>query len=234
MGATSCVPDRLSYDIDAMVDHRGMLEVGRFAIRWRDLGAQELECVIVSPDQTGLLAHVAGSLALVGFDIRDAAAYTQSDGRALEIYRGFDRFGRLADAVARDDASDMIRRSVMGEVQLDDELRQRVARYRAARRGGRRDEVVVTIDLEGSDFATIVEIHADDEIGVLARVARTIADFELDVSTAKVATLGDRVVDVFYVRDATGAKLGDVGEIARLRGALVACLRDDEPPPSST
>ena len=64
--------------------------------------------------------------------------------------------------------------------------------------------MAVLVDLDASASATVVEVHAPDEVGLLAQVAATFADLELDVRTAKVATLGDRVVDVFYVRDAHG------------------------------
>ena len=45
--------------------------------------------------------------------------------------------------------------------------------------------------------------------GCLARIAAVFADFDVDVTAALVSTLGDRVVDVFYMRDAHGAKLTD-------------------------
>ena len=51
---------------------------------------------------------------------------------------------------------------------------------------------------------TVLEVHTDDEIGLLYRLASALADLGLDVRVAKVATLGERVVDTFYVRDAGG------------------------------
>jgi len=219
----------LAFDVDGILDHRKLLGSGRFETRWRDLGDGRIEVAIASPDRTGLLAHVAGALALVGFDIHDAAAYTRGDGRALEIYRGVDRFNRLATDDARFDASETIRRSVAGEIELADRLRDRIERYRSPRRDAHAPQPVsVAVDLEGSDFATIVEVHADDEIGVLARVARTFSDLGLDVSTAKVATIGERVVDVFYVRDGSGGKVTDPGELEALRHALIARLSTDD------
>ena len=79
----------------------------------------------------------------------------------------------------------------------------------------------VELDTEGSDTDTVVEVHADDEIGVLYRLASALADRALDVRVAKVATLGRRVVDVFYVRDANGDKVIDPGAVEDLRAALV-------------
>ena len=59
----------------------------------------------------------------------------------------------------------------------------------------------VVVDNHASRDATVVEVHAPDSIGVLYRITRALAELDLDIVSAKVQTLGDRVVDAFYVRD---------------------------------
>jgi [protein-PII] uridylyltransferase len=94
-------------------------------------------------------------------------------------------------------------------------------------RGGMPGPVAVDVVVDESATDTLVEVHADDEIGLLFRIASTLADLGLDVRVAKVATLGARVVDVFYVRDAAGAKIEASEPVARLRGALETDLREE-------
>ena len=55
----------------------------------------------------------------------------------------------------------------------------------------------------------MVEVRAADELGLLHRVTRALFDCDLDVVSARVSTLGDAVVDAFYVRDAWGTKVTD-------------------------
>ena len=74
----------------------------------------------------------------------------------------------------------------------------------------------MAVDLDASDTATVVEVHADDQVGLLYRLARTFAALDLDVTVAKVATLGERVVDTFYVRDAHGDKVLDAERLELL------------------
>ena len=74
---------------------------------------------------------------------------------------------------------------------------------------------------EESETDTVVEVHADDDIGLLYRLASAFTDLALDVRIAKVATLGKRVVDVFYVRDSQARKIDDPGAVARLRATLI-------------
>lgn len=60
-----------------------------------------------------------------------------------------------------------------------------------------------------SGATTVVEIRTADRLGVLYRIASALAELELDIALARISTIGPEVVDVFYVRDATGAVLDD-------------------------
>jgi UTP:GlnB (protein PII) uridylyltransferase len=46
-------------------------------------------------------------------------------------------------------------------------------------------------------------------VGLLHRVTRALFGCDLDVVSARASTLGDEVVDAFYVRSAGGTKLTD-------------------------
>jgi [protein-PII] uridylyltransferase len=200
--------------------HKQLLVGGVLAVSWEDRGDGMLECAVAAPDRTGLLARVAGVLALYGFDIRDAAGYIV-DGMALEVFDGTDRFGRLADPAGRDAVVTTLRHALTGELPLEEHLRARIRRYRMPKAAG---DVAVVIDEDASPSATVVEVHAPDHVGLLAQVAATFADLEVDVRTAKVATLGDRVVDVFYVRDAGGNKITNRLTLDQLKATLIARL----------
>jgi [protein-PII] uridylyltransferase len=215
---------------DVAAHHRALLDSGLLAVEWAELSDGRLECTVVAPDRTGLLSTVAGVLALSGFDIRDAAGYSHRAGMALEVFSGVDRFGRLAFAEGREQLVATLDEALGGNLPLEERLLDRARRYRSPTRGTDTDGVDVSIDLEASAFATVVEVHAPDEVGLLARVTGVFAELEVDVSLAKVATLGDRVVDVFYVRDATGAKITDPAVLEQLRTALLDRLAGDLAP----
>jgi [protein-PII] uridylyltransferase len=69
------------------------------------------------------------------------------------------------------------------------------------------DAVRVSIDNTGSQFYSLVEVQAPDQVGLLYRIARTLHLLELHVHHAKIATLSGRALDVFYVWDGSGEKL---------------------------
>jgi [protein-PII] uridylyltransferase len=117
-----------------------------------------------------------------------------------------------------------LRAALAGELPLAERLRARIRRYQTAPASG---EVSVVVDDEASPSANVVEVHAPDHVGLLAQVAATFADLDVDVRTAKVATLGDRVVDVFYVRDVDGNKIADRLTLDQLKATLLARLTSE-------
>jgi [protein-PII] uridylyltransferase len=90
----------------------------------------------------------------------------------------------------------------------------------------------VNIYTDTTRSASLIELTAPDRPGLLARVGRIFLDFDLSVLNAKIATLGERVEDVFYVTDADGRPLSDPSLCAALQQALIKQLgeRDSQTP----
>ena len=113
-----------SFGAPELAQHRQLLTAGVRAVDWTRLTDGRVRCTVVDRDRTGLLATVAAALALVAFDIDTAAAYSSSDGMALEVFTGRDRFERLESSDDR--------------AQADDDDHRRARRHLLARRGASR------------------------------------------------------------------------------------------------
>ena len=70
----------------------------------------------------------------------------------------------------------------------------------------------------------MVEVRAPDEIGVLYRITRAIAELDLDIRSAKVQSIDLDVLDSFYVRDRDGHKVVDPDYLRELERAILAAL----------
>ena len=140
------------------------------------------------------------------------------------MFTGRDHFGRLGTADRRAEATTTVSDALAGRLALDEQLRDRARRYRPAAAAGVDRDVRVLVDTDASASATVVEVHAPDDVGLLARVAAVFADLELDVGQALVATVGDRVVDVFYLHDATGTRFEQRHAVESLRATLLSRL----------
>ena len=82
----------------------------------------------------------------------------------------------------------------------------------------------VIVDNRASATATVVEVRAPDRIGTLYRITQALADLDLDIRLAKVATLGHEVVDSFYVADPSGAKVADGDRSREIERAVLVKL----------
>jgi [protein-PII] uridylyltransferase len=84
----------------------------------------------------------------------------------------------------------------------------------------------VRFDNLSSETATVVEVHAPDGIGVLYRITRALAELDLDIRSAKVQTMGGKVVDSFYVRGRDGSKITDDHTLRELEKAVLHSIED--------
>jgi len=173
---------------------------------------------VVAADRQGLFSRVTGVLALHGLAVLDAAV-TSLDGVALEVLRVESSFG---PTIAWDKVTADLERVLEGRLALQARLAERARVYGARqRRAPVHEPPRVVVDNKASRDATVVEVHAVDAIGVLYRITRALAELELNIVSAKVQTLGDRVVDAFYVRDTAGEKLLDPATIVEVERALL-------------
>jgi [protein-PII] uridylyltransferase len=73
-------------------------------------------------------------------------------------------------------------------------------------------------DEEG--LSTKVNILAADRPGLLANISLLLIDLELELSSARITTLGERVEDVFLVTDVNGNAITDKAQLYNLENAL--------------
>jgi [protein-PII] uridylyltransferase len=177
---------------------------------------------VVAPDRSGLFCRVAGTLALHGLDVLSARVWSSEDGMAVEVFEVDAALGQPPDATRLE--SDLSR-ALSGRLSLEARLAERAHTYRVRRPSSAFPvEPRVTVDNEASATATVIEVRAPDGVGVLYRITRALAELELDIRHAKVATLGAEVVDSFYVVDAHGAKVADDEHVVELRQAVLVEL----------
>ncbi|SCL30136.1 [protein-PII] uridylyltransferase [Micromonospora nigra] len=145
---------------------------------------------VAAADRRGLLATVAGCLALHRLEVLAADASTV-DGRALVECRVQPRYGLPADPVA---LSADLRRAVGGDVSVTQRLRGRAL---AARGSGAEPRVVWHRD--AATDAVLLELRAADAAGLLYRVTSALDAAGAHVRAARISTLGGDVVDAFYL-----------------------------------
>jgi [protein-PII] uridylyltransferase len=178
------------------------------------------QVTIGAPDRSGLLSTCAGVLALNQLDVR-AAKMSVEEGYGTGVFAVRPRFGR---APVPEILADAMRAALEGTLPLAERLRQREADYRqdGARSAPPR---ISWHNSEVSGAATgIVEVRAGDRAGLLYRLTAAIAAEGLDVTSARIETLGADAVDSFYVANPSGSPVGPE-QRERVDAALAAATR---------
>ena len=182
------------------------------------------ELLIYAADHPGLFMKIAGALALSGASIVDAHIFTTQDGMALDVLGFQDAENRLAidDAPRLERITRNIEKALGGEIALDKALKGR--RSLPARTDVFRVEPRVLVDNNASRTHSVIEVNGRDRPGLLFDVARTLKDLGLVINSAHISTYGERVVDVFYVKDVFGLKVTHRAKIQRIQKGLAEAL----------
>ncbi|HET6153319.1 MAG TPA: [protein-PII] uridylyltransferase [Marmoricola sp.] len=167
---------------------------------------------VMARDRIGLLADAAAMLALQRVSVRAARVWTE-DGVGISVWD----VGR-AGLDAR-----VLRERLEAIVQGRLDLAGRLAMSKDAKLAP-----IVVLHPDDSASATVIEVRAEDQPGVVHLVCAALAGLGLTVRSAHVDTLGPQAVDVFYVQEAGGIAL----ETARAREAaatIAAALTGSSP-----
>ncbi|MCX7300359.1 MAG: [protein-PII] uridylyltransferase [Rhodobacterales bacterium] len=155
-------------------------------------------------DHPGLFSRMTGALALVGANVVDARTYTSKDGYATAIFWVQDVEGHPYEVSRLPRLRSMIIKTLRGEVVARDALKDRDRIKK--REQAFRVPTSITFDNEGSEIYTIIEVDTRDRPGLLHDLTRTMANNNVYIASAVIATFGEQVVDTFYVKDMFGLK----------------------------
>ncbi len=182
------------------------------------------EVTVYTADHPGLFSRLTGAIAASGAGIVDARIHTTTDGMALDIFTvqdlegaAFDRPDRLAKLSAT------IERTLTGDLSLRVELPKRKGRL-PSRSAVFTVEPRVLIDNQASNTHTVVEVNGRDRPALLHDLTRVFFELSLTIQHARIATYGERAVDVFYVKDLFGLKIESEQRLTKLRIALLSAL----------
>jgi [protein-PII] uridylyltransferase len=195
---------RRRYSIDELAEELELLAdpPGPGGVRYRidPAGDGHALVTVCAADRPGTLARTTGVLALHRVSVLRAHVWSTSAGLALQRFAvqapgplRWERLGADLDA------------AWAGRLAVEARLERKARDYRPPAPV----EPDVRVLPDESAHSTVVEVRAADALGLLHAIAAALGDLDLDVRVAKIDTLGDRVVDTFYVRSPWGAKLSD-------------------------
>jgi [protein-PII] uridylyltransferase len=192
------------------------------------------EITLYTADHPGLFSRIAGALAVSGANIVDAKIMTMSNGMALDTLWVQDQDGtpfERPDKLAK--LAFTFENVLTGDLNPHTELQRRPAF--PSRMSVFTVPPRVLIDNQASRSHTVIEVNGRDRPGLLWELTRELTRLSLQVSSAKISTYGEKVVDVFYVKNLFGHKVEHPQKLGEIRTALEAVLaKGNRPPPAAT
>ncbi len=224
----------LSSDIDQLARHariindaesRGLTLAVDSAV---SVANDSTEITVFTQDHPGVFSRLAGACAVSGANIVDARIATLHDGTALDVFTVQDAI----DGGAFQNTSKVARLSVMvekvlsGQVKTLEELDRR-ASHIPSRMNVFSVSPRVLIDNSASHTHTVIEVNGRDRQGLLYRLTTALFRAGMQISTAKISTYGEQVVDVFYIKDIFGMKITHESKLKQVRESLISVLEED-------
>jgi len=191
------------------------------------------EVTIYAPDHAGLFAHIAGAMSLSGASIVSAKVVTLANSMALDVFQIQDLSGRPFDSddrLAR--LSRRIEAALVGNMEPARELQAMRKRALPSRTQVFKVPPRVIFDNKASVSNTVIEVNGRDRPGFLHDVTSMLTAQGLQIVSAHISTYGERVVDVFYVKDVFGLKVEQQGKLDKLEELLLKAIAppDDRAP----
>ena len=223
----------LAFDVDALARHAEIVckakdESAPLYIETRAAENMDVtEVLIHAIDHPGLFSCITGAMALSGANIVDAKITTLSNGTALDTFwiqdveghafTGKERLMRLKTRI-----EDAIAGRLRPKLELENERSRRLVS---------RTEVFevpprVLVNNKASRSATVIEVNGRNRQGLLYDITHALGQTGAQIISAHISTYGERVVDVFYVKDIFGLKIDQEGKIRSLRKAVLTAIGD--------
>lgn len=176
------------------------------------------QVVVYLPDQPDLFARICGYFDSKNLSVLDARIHTTRHGYALDSFLVVDP----ADGLHYRDILTLVEAELTERLERRAELAPPV-RGRISRRS-RYFPIQPTVELRPDERGQhyLLSVTANDRTGLLYGIARVLSQHRVNLYTARVSTLGERVEDMFLV---DGPRLADPREQIALETDLLAALQ---------
>jgi [protein-PII] uridylyltransferase len=160
-------------------------------------------------DRERLFSSITGCFTATGFNILSAEIQTRSDGVALDTFYVTDAKSRaLPDRDERIKFEGLLTKMLTNNNVDLGQLILKQKRAPSAYKSIEGERIPISIHMDNAAFdRTIIDIEAEDRIGLLYDISIVLTELGLEVSLAKILTEKGAAIDTFYVSERIGGKV---------------------------
>ncbi len=225
------LPDRYlsCYAADEIAHHIGIarsIQKELLSVEWEIEKECQAKVTICTKDRYGLFAKMTGSMFLNRLNILEAQIHTWGNSIVLDTFWVMDATGNI-DRHLHQFKKDL-EEILSGKASLRELLSKRKESNGIKQKVIPRVPQEVKVNNQDSDFYTIVEVMGEDRLGILYDVTQALTEHGCDIHFARISTLGNRIVDVFYIQDEWGEKIKEKNRTDRLKKTVLSRLTPQE------
>ena len=170
---------------------------------------------VYSKNQKNVFVAVASALSQLNLNIQDAKIYSSKSGNTIDTFFVTDENGApLGDnAKQRRD----LQRALEAELSLVDNYREVIGRRTPRRLKYFASPTRTSMHTDELRNCSVLEVISPDRPGLLACIGRIFINADIQLLNAKIATLGERVEDIFFIATAEGTPINDQAVAEKLQ-----------------
>ena len=174
---------------------------------------------IYTPSFTGLFSTIMSVLEYFNIDVVDARITESKNGYALNTYH----IQNISKAPLSKELCNKINKSINEQVALKQRIKQASKDNALTRREKQfKHPTLVAFD-NNNEHATIMTVKSANRMGILSKLAMLIEEQKINVTSAKIATYGERIEDIFNLTNNNNSKLEN-SEQQKLNDNIIAQL----------
>ena len=162
---------------------------------------------IHTQSKENLFAVVAAALEQLNLNVQDARIYNTGDNQTVDTFFVLEQNG---DAIGdNSERIDTIRKTLLHDISQTDDYLNIIKKRTPRQLGLFSIPTRTSMHTNKDQDQTVLEVITPDRPGLLARIGRIFAEYGVSLQNAKIATLGERVEDIFFITDKNNHAIQD-------------------------
>jgi [protein-PII] uridylyltransferase len=162
---------------------------------------------IRSKNQKNVFVAAASALDHLNLSIQDAKIYSSNSGYTIDTFFVLNQDGKPLGNNPQ--LLKKIQTTLQDELRLTDNYSEVISRRTPRRLKYFAMPTRTSMNLDNTRNCSVLEVISPDRPGLLASIGRVFMQFDIQLLNAKIATLGERVEDVFFIVDSKGQPIRD-------------------------
>ncbi len=198
-------------------------------IAHRNFGEKEPgELTVISENELGLLARLLGTLMSKNMSIHYAQILTRNDGVVVDFFRVTGKDGKpvLDEGIWARLEGD-IKKVLNGEKTVEELLCNR-RKMSGEEKNLPGSEPTIKILNDESFDCTVIEIIAQDRLGLVYDLAGAFSEMQTNIASAHITTEGHMAINSIYINETNGRKIENRIRLAEIRQKLISAIAQKE------